>query len=492
MENKILESKILEEGITYDDVLLVPRYSEVQPRDVLLQTKLTKTININVPIMSAAMDTVTEFEMAIALAREGCIGVIHKNMSIIEQADAVDQVKRSESGMITKPITLKSFNTAADAENLMRKFSISGIPIVDVSQKLVGIVTNRDLRFKPDPTEQLARFMTKENIITVPVGTNLEQAEKILKEHKIEKLPVVDDNNTLCGLITFKDIQKKKKYPNAAKDEQGRLRVGAAVGVAVNTSLRVEALIDAGVDVLFIDTAHGHNVKVIEMVKKIKSKHPDIQVVAGNIATGDAALALIQAGADAVKVGIGPGSICTTRIIAGVGVPQLTAVMNVAKVAKKYGVPVIADGGIKQTGDIAKAIVAGADAVMVGNLFAGHEESPGEKIIYEGRVYKVYRGMGSLGAMNEGSADRYFQDVEDELAKFVPEGIEGRISYKGKVSDTVFQFIGGLRSAMGYCGCKTIQEMQENVQFNRITNAGLKESHPHSISITSESPNYFV
>ena len=487
-----MKDKILEEGITYDDVLLVPRYSEVLPRDVSLQTKLTKKIEINVPIISAAMDTITEYEMAIALAREGCLGVIHKNMPIVEQADSVDKVKRSESGMITKPITLKSSNTAADAETLMRKFSISGIPIVDDSQKLVGIVTNRDLRFKPNPTEHLSKFMTKEKIITVPVGTNLDQAEEILKKHKIEKLPVVDDNNILCGLITFKDIQKKKQYPNAAKDKQGRLRVGGAIGIAVNTSLRVEAMIDAGVDVLFIDTAHGHNIRVIEMVKKIKKKHPDIQLVAGNIATGDAALALIDAGVDAVKVGIGPGSICTTRIIAGVGVPQLTAVMNVAKVTKKHGVPIIADGGIKQTGDIAKAIVAGADVVMIGNLFAGHEESPGEKLIYEGRVYKVYRGMGSLGAMHDGSGDRYFQDVEDEITKYVPEGIEGRIPYKGKVSDTVFQFVGGLRSAMGYCGCKTIKEMQENVYFNRITNAGLRESHPHSINITSESPNYFV
>jgi IMP dehydrogenase len=487
-----MENKIIEEGITYDDVLLVPRYSEILPREASLKTKLTKNIEINVPILSAAMDTITECDMAIALAREGCLGVIHKNMTIIEQADSVDKVKRSESGMITKPITLKAKNTARDAENLMKKFSISGIPIVNEKNKLIGIVTNRDLRFKPNPDELLADFMTKENIITVPVGTNLEQAEEILKKYKIEKLPVVDAENTLKGLITFKDIQKNKKYPNASKDAQGRLRVGAAVGIAANTTLRVEALVDAAVDIIFIDTAHGHNVKIIEMVKKIKSKHPELQVVAGNIATSEAAKALIEAGADGLKVGIGPGSICTTRIIAGVGVPQLTAVMNVAKVARKYGVPVIADGGIKQTGDIAKAIVGGADTVMIGNLFAGHEESPGEKVIFEGRVYKFYRGMGSLGAMHDGSADRYFQDVEAEISKYVPEGIEGRTPYKGKVCDTVYQFIGGLRSAMGYCGCKTISEMQEKVKFNRITNAGFKESHPHSINITSESPNYFV
>lgn len=487
-----ISNKIIGEGITYDDVLLIPRYSNILPRDASLETNLTKKIKINVPIISAAMDTITEHEMAIALAREGCVGVIHKNMSIVEQADAVDKVKRSESGMITKPITLKPTDTASDAEHLMRKYKISGIPIIDENRKLVGIVTNRDLRFKPNPVEPLYDIMTKENIITVPMGTTLEQAEEILKKYKIEKLPVVDDSNTLCGLITFKDIQKKKQYPNAAKDSQGRLLVAAAVGIAVNTSLRVEALIDAGVDVLFVDTAHGHNQKVIDVVNKIKIKHPDVQIAAGNIATAEAALALIDAGADAIKVGIGPGSICTTRIIAGVGVPQLTAIMNVAEVAQKYGVPVIADGGIKQTGDIAKAIAAGADVVMIGNLFAGHEESPGEKIIYEGRVYKIYRGMGSLGAMNEGSADRYFQDVEAEITKYVPEGIEGRIPYKGKVSDTVYQFVGGLRSAMGYCGCQTIAEMKTNVHFNRITNAGLKESHPHSINITSEAPNYFV
>jgi IMP dehydrogenase len=487
-----MSDKILTEGITYDDVLLVPNYSETMPRDAVLKTKLTNKIYLNVPIISAAMDTITDANMAIALAREGCMGVIHKNMTIVEQADAVDTVKRSESGMITKPIVLSPDDTVQEAENFMKKYKISGIPLVDEQRKLVGIVTNRDMRLITKNTLKIKEIMTKDNIITVPVGTTLEQAEKILMKFKIEKLPVVDDNNYICGLITFKDIQKKKQYPNAAKDEQGRLLVGAAVGIASNTGLRIEALIDAGADVLFIDTAHGHNLKVIEIVERIKIKHPDVQLVAGNIATGEAAAALIKAGADALKVGIGPGSICTTRIIAGVGVPQLTAVLNVFEVAKKYDIPVIADGGIKQTGDIAKAIGAGADTVMIGNLLAGHEESPGEKIIYEGRVYKRYRGMGSLGAMNEGSADRYFQDTEAEISKFVPEGIEGRIAYKGKVADTIYQFVGGLRSAMGYCGCKTIEEMKNNVKFTRITNAGLKESHPHNINITSEAPNYFV
>jgi IMP dehydrogenase len=485
-------NKIIEEGITYDDVLLVPRYSDILPRDTEIRTKLTNKISLNVPIISAAMDTITEHEMAIALAREGCMGVIHKNMSIIEQAEAIDKVKRSESGMITKPITLLPTDTASDAERLMHKYKISGIPIIDENKRLLGIVTNRDLRFKPNPIEPLSDIMTTKNLITVPIGTNLEKAEEILKAFKIEKLPVVDDNYIICGLITFKDIQKKKLHPNAAKDEQGRLLVGAAVGIAMNTTLRIEALIDAGVDVIFVDTAHGHNQKVLDIVKRIKNKHPDLQLVAGNIATSEAAEALINAGADALKVGIGPGSICTTRIIAGVGVPQLTAVMNVAGVARKYSIPIIADGGIKQTGDIAKALAAGADTVMVGNLLAGHEESPGEKQIYEGRAYKIYRGMGSIGAMSDGSADRYFQDVESEISKFVPEGIEGRIPYKGKVSDTIYQFIGGLRSAMGYCGCKTIEDMKNNCQFTRITNAGLKESHPHNINITSEAPNYFV
>ncbi|MBR3090802.1 MAG: IMP dehydrogenase [Bacteroidetes bacterium] len=487
-----MNDKILYEGITYDDVLLIPRYSQVLPRETSLTTKLTQKIKLNIPVISAAMDTVTESQMAIALAREGCMGVIHKNMTIEQQAICVDRVKRSESGMINKPITLKASNTVADAVEFMHRFSISGIPIVDDENHLVGIVTNRDLRFKPDPSQKITDMMTKENLITVPVGTTLEEAEEILKQYKIEKLPVIDDNYVLRGLITFKDIQKKKQYPNAAKDEFGRLLVGAAVGVAYNTMERVDRLVEAGVDVVFVDTAHGHNQKVIDTLKEIKKRYPDLQVVAGNIATAEAAEALIAAGADSVKVGIGPGSICTTRIIAGVGVPQLTAVMQVAEVASKYNIPVIADGGIKQTGDVAKAIAAGADVVMIGNLFAGHEESPGEKIIFEGRAYKIYRGMGSLGAMKNGSADRYFQDVEAEITKYVPEGIEGRIPYKGNVCDTVYQIVGGLRSAMGYCGCANIDAMKKEVRFTRITNAGLMESHPHNINITKESPNYFA
>lgn len=487
-----MENKILYEGITYDDVLLIPKYSEVLPRETSLITNLTKKIKLNIPVISAAMDTVTETQMAIALAREGCLGVIHKNMTIEEQAICVDRVKRSESGMINKPITLKENNTVQDAVELMHKFSISGIPIIDDSYRLVGIVTNRDLRFKPDPKQRITDMMTKDDLITVPEGTTLEEAEEILQKYKIEKLPVIDSNYVLRGLITFKDIQKKKQFPNAAKDAYGRLLVGAAVGVAKNTLKRVKKLVDVYVDVVFVDTAHGHNRKVIDTVKLIKSKYPKLQVVAGNIATAQAAEDLIKAGVDAVKVGIGPGSICTTRIIAGVGVPQLTAIMEVAKIASKYGVPVIADGGIKQTGDVAKAIAAGADTVMIGNLFAGHEESPGEKIIFEGRAYKIYRGMGSLGAMQDGSADRYFQDAEAELTKYVPEGIEGRIPYKGNVCDTVYQITGGLRSAMGYCGCADIESMKKNAQFTRITNAGLLESHPHNINITKESPNYFV
>lgn len=486
------ENKILYDGITYDDVLLIPDYSSVLPRETTIESRLTKSIKLNTPILSAAMDTVTEAEMAQAIAREGGMGVIHKNLTIKGQADQVDRVKRSESGMIKKPITLTEDKNVEDALEMMAKYRISGIPIVDESKKLIGIVTNRDLRFKPDPKEKLSDIMTKSNLITVPQGTTLEEAEKLLQRHRIEKLPVVDKNNILCGLITFKDIQKKKQYPRACKDDQGRLRVGAAVGVTPDTLDRVAALVEVGVDAVFVDTAHGHSLGVISTVKLIKSKYPELQIIAGNIATGAAAEALIEAGADGLKVGIGPGSICTTRIIAGVGVPQLSAVMNVVEVAQKYDVPVIADGGIKQTGDIAKAIAGGADSIMIGNLFAGHEESPGEKVIYEGRVYKIYRGMGSLGAMSQGSADRYFQDVEDEIAKYVPEGIEGRVPFKGNVSDTIYQIVGGLRSAMGYCGCRSIAEMKSNARFNRITTAGLKESHPHDVRITKESPNYYV
>ncbi|MFP4368294.1 MAG: IMP dehydrogenase [Candidatus Kapaibacterium sp.] len=485
-------NKVLSEGFTYDDVLLVPRYSEVLPRETSLRTRVSRNIELNIPILSAAMDTITESAMARAIAREGGLGIIHKNFSVQMQADHVDRVKRSESGMISKPITLTSNKNVMDALELMSKFHISGIPIIDENKKLIGIITNRDLRFKPDPREKIFDVMTKDNLITVPMGTTLREAESLLQQHRIEKLPVVDENNILKGLITFKDIQKKKKHPNACKDNEGRLRVGAAVGISSDTLERVEALNEVSVDVIFIDTAHGHSKGVINTVKEVKQAYPDLDVVAGNIATFEAAEALIEAGADGLKVGIGPGSICTTRIIAGVGVPQLSAIMNVAAAASAKGIPVIADGGIKQTGDVAKAIAAGADAVMLGNMFAGHEESPGEKIIYEGRVYKVYRGMGSLGAMSQGSADRYFQDVEEEISKFVPEGIEGRVPFKGRVSDTVYQLTGGLRSALGYSGCHNIEEMKKNARFIRITNAGLRESHPHNVQITKESPNYFV
>lgn len=488
----MISSKILSEGITFDDVLLVPAYSEVLPRETSLSTRLTRTITLNIPIVGAAMDTVTESEMAIALAREGGIGILHKNMSVEQQAQQADRVKRSESGMIRKPITLTKEHTVQDAFDLMSKFRISGIPIVDENNRLTGIVTNRDLRFEPNRNQKLETFMSKDRLITAPVGTTLEDAEQILQKNRIEKLPVVDDNMILHGLITFKDIQKKKKYPRACKDEQGRLRVGAALGISADTMDRVQALCAANIDVVIVDTAHGAHRGVISMVEKIKATYPELQVVAGNIATADAARSLIGAGADAVKVGIGPGSICTTRVIAGVGVPQITAVMNVASVTMEEGIPLIADGGIKQTGDIAKAIAAGADTVMVGNMLAGHEESPGEKVQLEGRAYKVYRGMGSLGAMPQGSADRYFQDMEEEIKKLVPEGIEGRVPFKGSVSETVHQMVGGLRAAMGYCGCATIQDMKERAQFVRMTAAGLRESHPHNVIITKEAPNYAV
>lgn len=484
--------KIIGEALTYDDVLIVPRYSEVLPRETDLRTRLTQTIWLNIPIISAAMDTVTEAPMAIAIAREGGLGVIHKNMSIEMQVDQVDRVKRSESGMIMNPITLGPNNTIRDALELMAKFHISGIPIVDGNKKLIGIVTNRDLRFNPALDTPIEDVMTKENLITVPEGTTLEQAERILQENRIEKLPVVDKNFILKGLITVKDIQKKKMHPNACKDEMGRLRVGAAVGVSSDTLDRVAELKKVGVDAIFIDTAHAHSRGVIEMIKKVKAKFPEIQLIAGNIATSEAAEALLRTGVDGIKVGIGPGSICTTRVIAGIGVPQLTAIFNVVKVTEKAGIPIIADGGIKQTGDIAKAIAAGADSVMIGNLLAGHEESPGDKILYEGRAYKIYRGMGSIEAMKKGSADRYFQDVEDEITKLVPEGIEGRVPYKGNVADTIFQLVGGLRSALGYCGCRNLEELKKYAKFVKITDAGLRESHPHDVSITKESPNYFV
>jgi len=485
-------TKILSEGLTFDDVLLVPRYSDVLPRSVSVQTRFTRGITLNIPVVSAAMDTVTESEMAIALAREGGIGIIHKNMTIEAQASEVDKVKRSESGMIRKPITLKPTQTVYDALELMAKYKIAGLPVVDDSMRLVGIITNRDLRFQPDSALLIGELMIKDRLITAPVGTTLEDAEAILQKNRIEKLPVVDEQGILRGLITFKDIQKKKKYPNSCKDEQGRLRVGAALGVAPDTVERMAALIAAGVDAVIVDTAHGHSRGVIEMVSSLKKQFSDAQIIAGNIATADAAKALIDAGVDAVKVGIGPGSICTTRVIAGVGVPQITAIMNVAEVTMATGVPLIADGGIKQTGDIAKAIAAGADSIMVGGMLAGHEESPGDKVLLEGRAYKVYRGMGSIGAMQKGSADRYFQDVEDEIAKLVPEGIEGRVPFKGNVSETIYQMTGGLRAAMGYCGCAGIEDMKRNAQFTRMTGAGLKESHPHNILITEESPNYFA
>ncbi len=486
------ENKFIGEGITYDDVLIIPSYSEVLPRETNLETRLTKKIKLNIPLLSAAMDTVTEAEMAVALAREGGMGVIHKNLSVEKQADMVDRVKRSESGMIMKPITLTIHKTVKDALDLMSKFHVSGIPVVDEKMKLIGIVTNRDLRFNPHPNDSIEKYMTKDRLFTVPLGTTLEDAEQLLQQHRIEKLPVVDKHNVLRGLITFKDVQKKKRHPNACKDKHGRLRVGAAIGVAYNPLERVAALLEAGVDAVFVDTAHGHSKGVIETVKKIKAKYHDLDVIAGNIATAEAAIALMDAGADGLKVGIGPGSICTTRVIAGVGVPQLTAIINVAEVARKRDVPVVADGGIKQTGDLAKALAGGADSAMIGGLFAGHEESPGEKIFYEGRVYKIYRGMGSQGAMHEGSADRYFQDVEEEIAKLVPEGIEGRVPYKGTVADTIYQLIGGLRAAMGYSGCRTIPELVQKARFIRITYAGLRESHPHDVRITKESPNYFV
>lgn len=483
--------KIISKAITFDDILLVPAKSKVLPRDVNVQTKLTKNISLNIPIISAAMDTVTESELAIAMAREGGIGILHKNMSIEKQASEVDRVKRSESGMIQHPITLKADQTVGEANRLMERYQISGFPIINDKNELIGILTNRDLRFEPNNNIKVKELMTTKNLVTVPVGTTLTQAEKILRNHKIEKLPVVDGNGKIRGLITFKDIQKRKKHPFAAKDKFGRLIVGAAVGVTHDTLERVAELVKNHVDVIIVDTAHGHSKGVIEMVKKIKAKF-GIDLIAGNVATEEGTLELIKAGVDAVKVGIGAGSICTTRVVAGVGVPQITAVMNCSNAAKKHRIPVISDGGIKQTGDIPKAIASGADCVMLGGLLAGTEESPGEKVLYEGRSFKMYRGMGSLEAMKEGSRDRYFQDAEEELSKLVPEGIEGRVPYKGALSDVIYQMVGGLRSAMGYCGAATIKELQENAKMIEITNAGLTESHPHDVIITKEAPNYQV
>ena len=482
--------KILEQGLTYDDVLLVPSFSNILPRDVSIVSSFSKNIKINVPISSAAMDTVTESKMAIAIAREGGIGVLHKNMTIDQQAEKVRKVKRSESGMILDPVTLTLTSLVSDAKSSMEKHSIGGIPIIDQGGELKGIVTNRDLRFERNNKRPITEVMTSKNLITAKKGTSLDDAEEILQKHKIEKLPVVDSNNKLVGLITFRDITKHSSKPIANKDTYGRLRVAAAVGVSGDVMDRIKALVNAQVDAIVIDTAHGHTEGVSDVVKKIKLNFPEIELVVGNIATAEAAIYLADLGVDAVKVGIGPGSICTTRIIAGVGYPQFTAVMNVAKALEGRGVPVIADGGIRYTGDIPKALAAGADCVMLGSLLAGTKESPGETIIYEGRKFKSYRGMGSLEAMEQGSKDRYFQDIESDLKKLVPEGIVGRVPYKGELFESIHQFIGGLRAGMGYCGAKDIESLQNNSRFVKITSSGIRESHPHNISITKEAPNY--
>ncbi|MGB7395866.1 MAG: IMP dehydrogenase [Pricia sp.] len=482
--------KILGEGLTYDDVLLVPAYSEVLPRKVSIESKFTRNIFINVPIVSAAMDTVTESRMAIAIAQEGGIGVLHKNMSIDQQAVKVRKVKRAESGMIMDPVTLPLDSQVKHAKAHMKEFSIGGIPIVDDGGKLLGIVTNRDLRFEKNNDRPISEVMTSENLVTVGEGTSLEQAEDILQENKIEKLPVVDENDKLVGLITFRDITKLTQKPIANKDSYGRLRVAAAIGVTPDAVDRADALVAAGVDAVVIDTAHGHTKGVVAVLKEVKKKFPDLEVIVGNIATAEAAKYLVDAGADAVKVGIGPGSICTTRVVAGVGFPQFSAVLEVASAIKGSGVPVIADGGIRYTGDIPKAIAAGADTVMLGSLLAGTKESPGETIIYEGRKFKSYRGMGSVEAMKEGSKDRYFQDVEDDIKKLVPEGIVGRVPYKGELYESIHQFVGGLRAGMGYCGAKDIAALKENGRFVKITSSGIHESHPHDVTITKESPNY--
>ena len=481
----------IKEGLTFDDVLLVPGYSEVLPKDVQLKSRLTRNIEVNTPIMSAAMDTVTEAKLAIAIAQQGGIGVIHKNMSIAEQALEVRKVKRSESGMILDPVTLSENGLVKDALQLMKENGIGGIPVIDENRILMGIVTNRDLRFEKNMNRPIREVMTTENVITTIDGTDLSKAEDILQQKKIEKLPVVDAQNKLIGLITYRDIIKVKTHPNSCKDSYGRLRVAAAVGVTSDTLERVNALVEAGVDAIVIDTAHGHTKGVVEKLKEVKSKHPKLDVIVGNIATAEAAKYLAEAGADAVKVGIGPGSICTTRIIAGVGVPQLTAINDVAQALEGTGVPVIADGGIRYTGDIVKAIAAGADTVMVGSMFAGVEESPGETIIYEGRKFKSYRGMGSLEAMQKGSKDRYFQDAEDDVKKLVPEGISGRVPYKGNLIEVMYQIMGGLRAGMGYCGAPTIATLK-GATFVRITSAGVRESHPHDVTITREAPNYSI
>ncbi len=479
---------IIGEGITFDDVLLVPAYSEVIPNQVDLTTLLTKKIQLNIPMMSAGMDTVTEHRMAIAMARQGGIGIIHKNMTIEQQAEEVDKVKRSEYGVITDPFYLSPEHTLADANELMSKFRISGVPITE-NGRLVGIITNRDLLFEEDFSKKIKESMTSENLITAKVGVTVEEAKKILAKSRKEKLPIVDENFNLKGLITIKDIEKQIKYPNSAKDDKGRLLCGAAVGITANVLERTAALVEAQVDVIVLDSAHGHSANVLNCIRMIKEKYPDLQVIAGNVATGEATKALIEAGVDAVKVGIGPGSICTTRVVAGIGVPQITAVMDCYNVAKEYGIPIIADGGIKYSGDMTKAIAAGANVCMMGSLFAGCDESPGTFELYQGRKYKVYRGMGSIAAMENGSKDRYFQS---NAKKLVPEGVEGRVAYKGSVEDTVFQLLGGLRSGMGYCGTPTIEQLKQNGRFVKISAASLKESHPHDIHITKEAPNYSV
>ncbi|SHI59768.1 inosine-5'-monophosphate dehydrogenase [Dethiosulfatibacter aminovorans DSM 17477] len=481
--------KILETGYTFDDVLLVPAKSDVLPRDVDVSTYLTKKIKLNIPLMSASMDTVTEAKMAIAMAREGGIGIIHKNMSIEAQAMEVDKVKRSEHGVITDPFYLSEDHIVEDALELMSRYRISGVPIVDDNQKLIGIITNRDVRFEKDFSKKIKDAMTSEGLITAKEGIDMEEALQIMSKHRIEKLPLMKEDGTLAGLITIKDIEKTIKYPNSAKDSNGRLLAGAGVGVTVDMMERIEALVKAKVDVIAVDTAHGHSSGVINAVKKIKEVYPDLQVIAGNVATAAAVKALAEAGADCIKVGIGPGSICTTRVVAGVGVPQLTAIYNCAEEAKKYGLPIIADGGVKYTGDIPKAIAAGANVVMMGSMFAGTEESPGETVLFQGRRFKVYRGMGSEGAMNQGSKDRYFQD---DAKKFVPEGVEGRVPFKGPIGEVIYQMVGGLKAGMGYCGTTSIEALKTDARFVKITGAGLKESHPHDIQITKEASNYSV
>jgi len=488
MLNTNREEKFLKEGLTFDDVLLIPAKSKVLPKDIDVRTRLTASIALNTPVMTAAMDTVTEANMAIAAAREGGIGIIHKNMSIERQAEEVDKVKRSENGVIANPFFLSPGHFVYDANDLMAKYKISGVPICE-KNKLVGILTNRDLRFLTDFNIKISEVMTKDNLVTAPVGTTLEQAQEILRLHKIEKLPLVDGRGNLKGLITIKDIEKAVRYPNSARDQKSRLLCGAAIGATADVLDRAGALAETQADVLVLDSAHGHSQNIIDSVHKVKEKFPDIQLIVGNIATAAAARELIEAGADALKVGMGPGSICTTRVVAGIGVPQITAIYDVASVAAPKQIPVIADGGIKYSGDVVKAIAAGANVIMAGSLFAGCAEAPGDTEIYQGRQFKVYRGMGSMGAMNRGSKDRYFQE---DNKKLVPEGVEGRVPYKGPLADTVFQLMGGLRSGMGYCGCENIDELQQNSQFMRITNAGLKESHPHDIQITKESPNYSI